>query len=92
MRLSDYIDQEIIVLILFIEPDHYQTVRLVGVEAGGIWIESQAMVDKMFSALGEVASERTPIFFFPYHQIEFAMVPREGIALNESTFGVASDD
>ena len=92
MMLSGHIGKEIIVLIPFIEPDHYQRVKLVGVEAGGIWIESQTMIDKVFSAVGEAASERTPIFFFPYHQIEFAMVPRDGVALNELAFGVASHD
>lgn len=90
MRLSDFIGQEIILLIPFIEPDHYQSVRLLGVEAGGIWIESQGMINKVYSALGEVASERTPAFFFPYHQIEFGLVGIPGLALNESAFGVPS--
>lgn len=79
------------VLIPLIE-HHYQTVKLLGVEAGGVWIESQMMIDKVYSTVGRVSSERSPAFFFPYHQIEFAMVSIPGVALNEVAFGVESLD
>lgn len=88
MQLSDYIGKEIIVIIPLIEPDHYQTVKLLGVETGGIWIESQEMINKVYSPIAVAASERTPTFFFPYHQIDFAMADVAGMALNESAFGV----
>jgi hypothetical protein len=87
MQLSDYIGQEIMLLIPYIE-DHYQIVKLLGVEAGGIWIESQEMINKTYSAVGKVDSERTPVFFFPYHQIEFGLVAKPGLALNERAFDV----
>lgn len=92
MKLSEHVGQELIMHIPFIEPDHYQQVKLVDVEAGGIWIECQTLIDKIYTAVGAAASERTPVFFVPYEQILFAVVPREGMALNESAFGVASDD
>jgi len=87
MQLPDYIGKDVVLLIPFIE-QHYQTVKLLGVEAGGIWIESQEMVNKVYSAVGKVDSPRTPVFFFPYHQIEFGMVAIQGMALNEEAFGV----
>ncbi len=92
MKLSDYIGQTLVMLIPFIEPDHYQQVKLLGVEAGGIWIESQTLIDQVYSAIGAAASERTPVFFVPYQHIQFATVSRDGTALNESAFGVASPD
>lgn len=79
-------------MIPFIEPDHYQQVKLIGVETSGVWIECQTLIDQMYSAVGIAASERTPIFFVPYQQILFATVPRDGMALNESAFGVATLD
>ena len=88
MTLSELIGRDILVRIPFIEPDHYLTVKLIGVEAGGIWVESQQIVNRVYSAVGKAASERTPVFFFPYHQIEFAMTAVAGMALNEKAFGV----
>lgn len=92
MTLSDHIGQEILALVPLIEPDHYQMVKLHGVEAGGIWIESQELINKVFSAVNEAASERTPLFFLPYHQIAFAIAPIDGLALNERAFGAAFPD
>jgi hypothetical protein len=87
MQLSEYIGQDILLRIPLIE-DHHQVVKLLGVEAGGIWIESQEMINKIYSAVDKEGSERTPVFFFPYHQIEFGMVAIPGLALNERAFGV----
>lgn len=92
MTLSELIGQEIILKIPFVERDHYQHMKLLGVEAGGIWIESQEMINKVYSAVDIAASERTVVFFFPYHQIEFAMTAVPGMALNESAFGLSTDD
>ena len=92
MNLSKLVGKEIVVLIPFIEPGHYQRVKLLGVESGGIWIESQVMINTVYSGVGEVASERTPAFFFPYHQIEFAMTDIPGLALNETAFGISNSD
>jgi len=92
MTLSELMGKEIILLVPFIDRDHYQYVKLVGVEAGGIWIESQEMLNRVYSAAGAVASKRRPIFFFPYHQIEFAMTAVDGVALNESAFGASGYD
>ena len=87
MNFSEMIGQDILVMIPLIE-DHYQIVKLHGVESGGIWIESQEMLNSVYSAVGKEGSERTPIFFFPYHQIGFAMASVPGMALNERAFGV----
>jgi hypothetical protein len=92
MTLSEFIGKDIILLIPFIEPDHYQCVKLLGVETGGIWIESQLLLNRVYSAVGAVASERSPVFFFPYHQIEFAMATVDGMALNESAFDAEHHD
>jgi hypothetical protein len=92
MKLSDYLGQTLIMLIPFIETEHYQQVKLVSVESGGIWIECQSLIDQIYTALDAAASERTPVFFIPYQHILFATVPREGMALNESAFGVVSRD
>jgi hypothetical protein len=88
VNFSELVGEEILVLIPLIEPDHYQIVKLIGVEAGGIWIESQEMINRVYSAVDMTSSKRTPAFFFPYHQIDFAMTAVPGLALNETAFGV----
>lgn len=45
MSLSDYIDQEVIMLIPHIDPIRLQRVKLRGVEPGGVWIESQTYMN-----------------------------------------------
>jgi hypothetical protein len=92
MTLSEMIGQEIIVMIPLIEDGHYQKVRLMGVEAGGVWIHSQTMINQVYAVVGEAASERTPVFFLPYHQIQFAIAVIPGLALNETAFGVKVPD
>lgn len=92
MNLEKMIGREIIMLIPFVHPDHYQKVRLLGVEVGGIWIHSQEIINLVYTAVGEAASERTPVFFLPYHQIQFAMTVIPGMALNETAFGVEVSD
>lgn len=92
MNLTDYLGQTLLMLIPFIEENHYQQVKLMGVETGGVWIECQTLIDQMYSALDMAVSERTPVFFVPYQQILFATAWRDGMALNKSAFGVASPD
>jgi hypothetical protein len=50
------------------------------------------MVNQLYSAVGEVGSQKTPVFFFPYHQIDFGTVSIPGLALNETAFGVTVPD
>jgi hypothetical protein len=72
LRLDDLIGEEIELIILNSEKPSY-TVRLHGVENGGIWIESAEI-----AALGGFAGSRSsstrparkPIVFLPYAQIQ----------------------
>jgi hypothetical protein len=88
MQLSDYIGQEIDLLIPFINLKVIQKVRLQGVEAGGIWIESQTLLNMALKSQGEASAPKSVAFFFPYHEIRFGYAAIEGPALNEKAFGV----
>jgi poly(3-hydroxyalkanoate) synthetase len=88
IQLSDYIDQEIVLAIPFIHPTTFQKVKLLGVEAGGIWIESQTLINMVLKATETATALRTLAFFFPYHELKFGFVGIEGPALNEEAFGV----
>lgn len=92
MQLSDYIGQTIVLAIPSIDPKKFREVKLLGVEIGGIWVESQQLVEMGLRSYGLAASETSLAFFFPYHEIFCGYVPIEGIALDEKAFGVESPD
>jgi hypothetical protein len=86
-RLKHLIGQEVLAVILPIHQTELQEVRLLGVELGGIWIESEVMTQSVLRNIG-AATGKTPLFFVPYAQIKFLMGVSEKIALSESSFGV----
>jgi hypothetical protein len=88
MQLSDYIGQVIVMAIPAIDPKAFQEVKLLGVEAGGIWVENQKLINMGLKSYGLAASETSIAFFFPYHEIRFGYVPIDGPALDEKAFGV----
>jgi hypothetical protein len=83
MELFDYIGNNITVVIPAIDPDSPQIVKLLGVEPGGIWIESQTLIDHILKIAEQKAAPNSLAFFFPYHELRFAFVPIEGPALSE---------
>ncbi|MGH2509813.1 MAG: hypothetical protein ACRDHZ_20735 [Ktedonobacteraceae bacterium] len=88
MKFSELIGREILILIPKIHQVELQKVNLVGVEAGGIWIESQAAMIVILRTFKQSSSPKTLVFFFPYHEITFAMVGIDKLALDEKAFGV----
>lgn len=65
---------------------HYVMLR--GVEAGGIWVENNELIQETMKNLKKQALEKTPIIFLPYHQIHVVIVQADSVALSESSFGV----
>jgi hypothetical protein len=55
--------------------DHEQTVRVKihAIEASGIWVESQMMIEKMLARLGKTSGAATPLFFLPFSSIGFVV-------------------
>lgn len=88
MQLSDFIGQVILVMIPFLDKSGIQKVKLLGVESGGIWIQSQHATNFILQKGGLATSPKTPVFFSPYHAISLAYAATEEPALNEVSFGV----
>ena len=88
MKFSDVIGQEIAISIPYLAEGtgKLQRVKLVGVEAGGIWIESQELIDIVLEGANLASAPRTPVFFFPYSQIVFAVSSTDSVALSEKAF------
>jgi hypothetical protein len=88
MQLSDYVGRDLVVLIPRLNSDVERKVRLHGVEAGGIWIESQQVTNELLTRIGVSIAPKTMIFFFAYSEIVYAMTSIDQPALNETTLGV----
>jgi hypothetical protein len=88
MQLSDYVGQEIVLLIPSIDPKLFQKVRLLGVEPGGVWVESQTLMNMFLKSVRQPSAPKSLAFFYPYHELRFGFVAIEGVALNETAFGV----
>ncbi|MGB9233965.1 MAG: hypothetical protein WCC04_06095 [Terriglobales bacterium] len=88
IQLSDYIGQEIVLMIPTIDPVNLQKVKLLGVEAGGVWIESQTLINHILKRVGSATAPRSIAFLYPYHELRFGFVGIAGPALNEKAFGV----
>jgi hypothetical protein len=86
MQLSDYIDK---LIIINAQPlGGIKQVKLLGVEAGGVWIESQEAMNQLLGHFNVATAPTTFVFFLPYGQIEMISVPISKVGLNEKAFGV----
>lgn len=80
VSLDDYIGKKIILCSLVTfdaahKPGTIYEVTLHGVEAGGIWIESEILTDGLKTVLARrgssLSDEKMPAYFVPYAQIVY---------------------
>jgi hypothetical protein len=88
MQLSDYIGREILLLIPDVDPNLPQLVKLVGVDVGGVWIESQPLTNTFLASIKQAVWPTSPAFFLPYHAIRLGIGRSDAPALNEKAFGL----
>jgi hypothetical protein len=88
MQLSDFIGQVVSMVIPAIHQTTIQKVELLGVETGGVWIQSQTFTNAVLQTLGEASAPKTMVLFVPYHGIALAFSSIEERALNEKAFDV----
>jgi hypothetical protein len=84
MQLSEFIGEIVPFKIARIDPDHEQEVLLHGVEAGGVWIESQELTNNFLTRMRVSSSPRTIVLFLPWHEISFAIGSIDKPGLNET--------
>jgi hypothetical protein len=88
MQFADLVGKNVSILIPVIHATKLQDVTIVGVENGGIWIESQTLTNFALQSLKIAASPKSLRWFVPYSGIALAMTGGGGPALDESAFGV----
>ena len=82
------IGKEVGILIPVIHPKIYQRMKIIGVEEGGIWVESQKLINEMLQALKVTAAPNTLVIFVPYHQIAFAITGADYPSFDEKALGL----
>ena len=87
MNLEKFVGETILAMVEMV-PGKIQRLKLLGVEAGGIWVESQYLTNFLLTQLGAASAPKTPVFFVPYSRIFFVFHGEGRTALNEEAFGV----
>ena len=88
MQLNEMIGQAVFGLVPIIHKTTFQQLMLLGVEAGGIWVECQALTDTILKVAGVSSSPATPVFFLPFSQVSFLLVQGKGMSLSEKALGL----
>ena len=89
--LREMVGEMIIVKISILDQDEMTLVRLHGVDANGIWIESQHFTDELMQKCHLSASITTPVLFVPFTNIELILGSVCSLTLSETAFGLSED-
>lgn len=86
--LIEMVGKTITALVPFFDRTKFQQMKLHGVEAGGIWVESQKMTDVLFSTSGASYAPKTVIFFLPFQQVTFVFGVLDVPSFSETKLGL----
>jgi hypothetical protein len=78
----------ILVPIPLLDTDGMILVKLHGIEAQGIWIESQEFTNQLMEKFRFVSSRTTPLVFVPFDKVDFIIGSLDSLSLSESGFGL----
>lgn len=87
-KLTDYVGRTVLIRSIPIDEDKPTVVKLVDVDAGGIWIESQKTTDHWLAELKITSSPRTLVWFLPYAKISWILGSEDYPALSEKALGI----
>lgn len=86
--LASMIGEVIIARIPLLDAEGMELVKLHGVEANGIWIESQQFTDRLMERFHLSSSRTTPLVFIPFDKVDFIIGAMDSLSLSEQAFGL----
>ncbi|MFZ0885018.1 MAG: hypothetical protein WAN14_16575 [Candidatus Acidiferrales bacterium] len=86
--LASMVGEIIIVRIPLLDPERMSLVKLHGVEALGIWIESQDFTNELMEKFQFSSSRTTPLVFVPFDKVDFIIAALDSLSLSEPAFGI----
>lgn len=87
IRFADHIGETIWIKMRIVMPGILQSVKLVGSESAGIWIQHQGLLDEILSVAGTPAASTIPVIFLPFSELSLAMLCIEKTPLDEKLLG-----
>ena len=70
------------------EKEKFITIRLISVDAGGIWVESQEYTDWLLKTLGRTQANTTPVLFLPFGSIDYLTYLADLPSLSAASLGL----
>jgi hypothetical protein len=86
--LASMIGDVIIVRIPLLDADGMMFVKLHGIEANGLWVESQDFTNQLMERFRFSSSCTTPLVFIPFDKIDFVIASLDSLSLSEPAFGL----
>lgn len=87
-NLASFIGEVIVARIPLLDTDGMMLVKLHGIEAHGIWIESQDFTNQLMEKFHFSSSRTTPLVFVPFDKVDFIIAGLESLSLSEPAFGL----
>jgi len=88
LNLKGMIGEKIRALVPFLGENEVMTFKLHNLEQAGIWVESQALTDKMLSIVGAASAPRTLVVFLPWSQIQLIFGYVDEVSLSQKALGL----
>ena len=82
------IGEVVIARIPLLDADGMTFVKIHGIEAHGIWLESQDFTNRLMEQFQFSSSRTTPLVFLPFDKIDFIIARLDSLALSEPAFGL----
>ena len=82
------VGEVIIVRIPLLDADALMLVKLHGIEAHGIWIESQDFTNELMEKFHFWSSRTTPLILVPFDKLDFIIASLDSLALSEPALGL----
>lgn len=86
--LASMMGEVIMVRVPLLDSDGMILVKLHGIEAQGIWIESQDFTNQLIEKFRFVSSRTTPLVFISFDKVDFIIGSLDSLSLSEPAFGL----
>jgi hypothetical protein len=80
---------EVIIVRIPLLDEGMMLVKLHGIEAHGIWIESQNLTNQLMEKFQSSSSRTTPLVFVPFDKVDFIIAALDSLSLSEPAFGIS---
>lgn len=70
---------------------HPMEFKILSVDVGGLWVESQEYVEGILKILKKNHAQFTPIIFLPFSSISYMVLLHDSLSLSERSLGIKNE-